>query len=209
MPQITRSGDRRGQSPLTGETRKDRMSVPMLHGRGDDRRARRRSIISRPRRSFQSPGGAVCWAAHGERLRRMICWLITGAGNAGVAGIQGTPDDGAPRLRYRRRWGHRLLNTSGDTMIMSVLARPWPRVSRGQREEQHHGACRGFTCVVDAVAADGAAVPAVGLAGARWATAATQSMGPPIYLQPLAGYETGGGRWFASCPPQAPRSRRR
>lgn len=42
-----------------------------------------------------------------------------------------------------------------------------------------------------------AGVTAAGLADAAVpAMAATQSMGPVIYTQPFAGYETGGGRWF-------------
>jgi hypothetical protein len=53
------------------------------------------------------------------------------------------------------------------------------------------------SALITAVAAAGVAVTTGGLAGAAVpAAAATQSMGPAIYTQPFAGYETGGGRWF-------------
>jgi hypothetical protein len=56
---------------------------------------------------------------------------------------------------------------------------------------------RAASTLITAVATAGTTVTTAGLAGAAApAMAATQSIGPAIYTQPFAGYESGGGRWF-------------
>jgi hypothetical protein len=81
-------------------------------------------------------------------------------------------------------------------MLRSVLASRWLRAGPQRPGEQHRHGARGITGAICAAVAAGIALTTAGLAGAAVpATAATRSLGPPVYTAGWAGY-TAQGRSF-------------
>jgi hypothetical protein len=81
-------------------------------------------------------------------------------------------------------------------MITSMLARRWLQNTRKQPDDQHRRARKGFTRALYGAAAAGLACTTAGVVSAAApATAATQSLRPPVYTTGEAGY-TSYWRWF-------------